>query len=214
MKKNRNVVFQLKLTYKFNNDEKRIDIERLDYLTPNSTEIYVREGDTIYVKDNDYLYINQLIKESTSGIKSYATVSGNVELENGIIKVNNDKSDSSFVSEEALDDIKDVKKEEKKVPETVGTQKKESNNVEAKGFSDLKDFAKNIALYEYKGLYYLVFTNIHIDFTYTNLFYTSISEFSNLISNSLVFKSKLEEHGKVIFKANAIKNGIKYFVNI
>ena len=80
--------------------------------------------------------------------------------------------------------------------------------------SDLKDFAKNIALYEYKGLYYLVFTNIHIDFTYTNLFYTSISEFSNLISNSLVFKSKLEEHGKVIFKANAIKNGIKYFVNI
>ncbi len=102
----------MKLTYKFNNDEKRIDIERLDYLTPNSTEIYVREGDTIYVKDNDYLYINQLIKESTSGIKSYATVSGNVELENGIIKVNNDKSDSSFVSEEALDDIKDVKKEE------------------------------------------------------------------------------------------------------
>lgn len=80
--------------------------------------------------------------------------------------------------------------------------------------SDLKDFAKNIALYEYKDLYYLVFSNINIEFKYTNLFYTSISEFSNLISNSLIFKSKLDEHGKVIFKGNAIKNGIKYFVNI
>ncbi len=80
--------------------------------------------------------------------------------------------------------------------------------------SDLKGFAKNIALYEYKGVYYLVFTNIHIEFPYTNLFYTSISEFSNLISNSLVFKSKLEEHGNVIFKTNAIRYGIKYFVNI
>lgn len=80
--------------------------------------------------------------------------------------------------------------------------------------SDLKNFAKNIALYEYGKFYYLVFSHINIEFTYTNLFYTSISEFSNLISNSLVFKSKLEEHGKVIFKANAIRNGIKYFVNI
>lgn len=80
--------------------------------------------------------------------------------------------------------------------------------------SDLKDFAKNISLYEYKGFYYLVFTGINDKFTYTNLFYTSISEFSNLISSSLIFKSTLIEHGKVIFKTNAIKNGIKYFVNI
>ncbi len=84
----------------------------------------------------------------------------------------------------------------------------------ASKFSDLKDFAKNISLYEYKSLYYLIFSNINKDFKYTNLFYTSISEFSNLVSSSLVFKSKLAEHGKVIFKGNAIKNGIKYFVNI
>lgn len=70
--------------------------------------------------------------------------------------------------------------------------------------SDLKGFAKNIALYEYKNIYYLIFTNINIDFKFTNLFYTSISEFSNLVSNSLFFKSKLDEHGKVIFKTNAI----------
>ncbi len=79
---------------------------------------------------------------------------------------------------------------------------------------DLRGFAKNISLYEYKNIYYLIFTNINIEFTYTNLFYTSISEFSNLISNSLALKSKLIEHGNPIFKTNAIKYGIKYFVNI
>ena len=66
---------------------------------------------------------------------------------------------------------------------------------------DLKSFAKNISLYEYRNFYYLVFTNINIDYKYTNLFYTSISEFSNLISNSIILKSKLVAHGKVIFKA-------------
>lgn len=79
---------------------------------------------------------------------------------------------------------------------------------------DLKGFAKNISLYEYRNFYYLVFTNINIEYKYTNLFYTSISEFSNLISNSSILKSKLIEHGKIIFKTNAIGNGIKYFVNI
>ena len=77
--------------------------------------------------------------------------------------------------------------------------------------SDLKQFAKNISLYEYNNSYYLIFTNINKDFTYTNLFYTTISEFSNLASTSIVYKSKIQEYGKVIFKANAIKNGIKYF---
>ena len=80
--------------------------------------------------------------------------------------------------------------------------------------SDLKGFAKNISLYEYKNFYYLIFTNINIDYKYTNLFYTSISEFSNLISNSVILKSKLIEHGKAIFKSKAISNGIKYFVNV
>lgn len=80
--------------------------------------------------------------------------------------------------------------------------------------SDLKGFAKSISLYEYKNFYYLIFTNINIDYKYTNLFYTSISEFSNLISNSTILKSKLIEHGKSIFKSKAISNGIKYFVNV
>lgn len=102
----------MKLTYKFNNDEKKIDIERLEYLEPENTEVYVREGDTIYVNDGDYVYINQLIKESTSGIKTYATISGTIQIENHILKIHNDKTNSSFVSEEAIAKIDDVKKEE------------------------------------------------------------------------------------------------------
>ena len=77
--------------------------------------------------------------------------------------------------------------------------------------SELKGFAKNISLYEYNSLYYLVFSNINTNFEFLNLFYASISEFAKLVSNSIVYKAKLDEHGKIIFKANALKNGIKYF---
>lgn len=80
--------------------------------------------------------------------------------------------------------------------------------------SDLKGFAKNISLYEYHNFYFLVFSDINSDYIYNNLFYTCISEFSSLVSTSFVFKNKLTEYGKAIFKANAIKNGIKYFVKI
>lgn len=76
---------------------------------------------------------------------------------------------------------------------------------------DLKGFAKNISLYEYNSLYYLIFSNINTNYEFLKLFYASISEFAKLISSSSLYKSKLDEHGKIIFKANAVKNGIKYF---
>lgn len=78
---------------------------------------------------------------------------------------------------------------------------------------DLTGLAKKISLYEYNNTYFLVLSSINQEYTYYKLFHTSISEFSSLVSNSSIFKSKLEEHGKVIFKANAIRNGIKYFDN-
>ena len=102
----------LKLTYKFNNDEKSMEIERLESLEPSIIEVYIREGDTIYVDTGDYVYINQLLKESTSGIKSYATVSGTVERKEEKIIITNDKSNSALVSEEAMESIVDIKKEE------------------------------------------------------------------------------------------------------
>ena len=77
--------------------------------------------------------------------------------------------------------------------------------------SNLKQFAKNISLYEYNNLYYLVFSDIFETYKFSNLFNTTIAEFSSLTSTSLVFKSNLIEHGNVIFKANAISNCMKYF---
>ena len=77
--------------------------------------------------------------------------------------------------------------------------------------ADLKQLAKNISLYEYNNFYYLILSNINKDFAYINLFYASISEFSNLASTSIIYKSKIQEYGKVIFKANAVKNILKYF---
>lgn len=78
---------------------------------------------------------------------------------------------------------------------------------------DLKGLSKNIVLYEYNSLYYLVISNINKNYEYLDFFYASISEFAKFISGSALYKSKLNEHGKVIFKANAIKNGIKFFAN-
>ena len=75
----------------------------------------------------------------------------------------------------------------------------------------LKKFAKSISLYEYEFKYFLVFSKINTDFENVSLFYVSISEFAKLVSNSPSFASKLVEYGKIIFKSNAIENGIKYF---
>jgi len=102
----------MELTYKFNNDEKKIAISKVDYLEPEFIEVYTREGDSVYVNDGEYVYINQLLKESASGIKSYATISGDVEYKDGVIRIINDNTNSAFVSEEALDSIADVKKED------------------------------------------------------------------------------------------------------
>ena len=102
----------MELTYKFNNDEMKIDINKIEYLEPETIEVYAREGDSVYVNDGEYVYINQLLKESANGIKTYATVSGDIDYKDGIIKIINDKTNSAFVSEEALDKIDDAKKED------------------------------------------------------------------------------------------------------
>ena len=102
----------MELTYKFNNDEKKIGLSKIEYLDPEYTEVYTREGDNVYVSDGEYVYINQLLKESANGIKTYATVSGDVSYHDGIIKIINDRTDSAFISEEAVDSLENVKKEE------------------------------------------------------------------------------------------------------
>ena len=76
--------------------------------------------------------------------------------------------------------------------------------------SNLKDFAKNISLYEYNNKYFLAFSQIDKNYKDKYLLTTLISEFACLTSNSSCFISELNEYGKTIFKNNAIQNGIKY----
>lgn len=98
------------MTYKFNNDEKKLSIDQKDYLNPETVEVFVKEGDSIYTDTGDYVYVNQLLVESPTGIKTYSSVAGTVERKQDSLVITNDKSDSAVIAEEAIDSIEDIKK--------------------------------------------------------------------------------------------------------
>ncbi len=76
---------------------------------------------------------------------------------------------------------------------------------------DTHKLAKNIAFYLWNDTYYLVLRNVNTQYEKLNLFYSTLSEFSKLLSCSNSFEAKLLEHGKVIMKKNAIDVGIRFF---
>ncbi len=78
-------------------------------------------------------------------------------------------------------------------------------------FGNFKNLAKKTSLYKYENKYFLTLTDINVDFKNISSFYTIISEFAKLCSNSSIFCSKLSEYGDVIFKTNAIKNASTVF---
>lgn len=73
--------------------------------------------------------------------------------------------------------------------------------------------AQNTALYLWKNTYYLILRDVNKDYKNMNLLYSTLSEFGKLLSFSNSFESKLLEHGEVIMKKNAIRTGIKFFVD-
>ena len=85
------------------------------------------------------------------------------------------------------------------------------NCIKSKNQFDITKLSKHISLYLYNDIYYLVLSNININYNYIKIFYNTISEFSKFVSNSATFKTKLIEHGTSIIKKNAISVGIKYF---
>lgn len=84
-------------------------------------------------------------------------------------------------------------------------------SISSKKYFESKKLSKNIALYLYKNTYYLVLTEININYNYCNLFFSTISEFAKHLSYSESFINKLLEHGELIIKKDAINTGIKYF---
>ena len=70
----------------------------------------------------------------------------------------------------------------------------------------------NSSLFFYKDNIYLTLSGINKNNTYTNKFFTLISEFANLSTCNKIFENILHEHGKYIIKKNPISTTIKYFI--
>lgn len=75
------------------------------------------------------------------------------------------------------------------------------------------NLASSILLYEYKDAYYLSINDINFDYPNLKKLFSCITEFANFVNNSEVFASKLAESGNLVMRHNAIRTGIKHFVN-
>ena len=78
-------------------------------------------------------------------------------------------------------------------------------------FGDLKCLAQNTSLYTLENMYYLVVSNINMNFTNIHVFLATISEFAKAINHPEEFESKLLEYGKPLMKRNAIVRSIEFF---
>lgn len=70
---------------------------------------------------------------------------------------------------------------------------------------------KNCSLYLWKDSYYLIVKNALIQNNNIAFWYTTLCEFSKIISCSHHFMDKILEHGTPIIKKNAIEVGINFF---
>ena len=83
--------------------------------------------------------------------------------------------------------------------------------IQNSSIQNLDKLSKNFALYTYHDQYYLVITNINLQFKDIKSFYYIISEFATFVSHPSLFHKKLSEYGKLIVKKNALKTILKYF---
>ena len=85
-------------------------------------------------------------------------------------------------------------------------------HIEFFSHENLKLICKNSSLYFYNNFYYLLISGINYNYQYLNVFFSVISEFTDRLDTYKNFDSKLLEHGKEIFKQNAISSTIDFFV--
>ena len=76
---------------------------------------------------------------------------------------------------------------------------------------NINTFCKNNSLYLYNNTYYLILENINVSESNFKKFNNYISEFFTYKQFSKNFELKLKEHGKLIFKKNAINKTINIF---
>ena len=85
-------------------------------------------------------------------------------------------------------------------------------HIEFLSHQNLKLICKNTALYFYIDIYYLLLFGVNPNFERLNVFFSIISEFTDRVNCYKNFDAKLVEHGKAIFKKNAISNTLDLFV--
>jgi negative regulator of genetic competence, sporulation and motility len=83
--------------------------------------------------------------------------------------------------------------------------------VDSSAIKNINNSCKSIVLYTYKNYYYLVFSNINVEYKYYNKLFSLITEFSTYVNSSELYACKLRECGQVYIKNNAIKTCLKYF---
>ncbi len=86
------------------------------------------------------------------------------------------------------------------------------NNLSKVENLNIDKLAKKILLYNYQNKFFLIFKDINFKHKYIHKIFNILSEFSRLQNFSANFEYKLNEHGKMYIKNNAILKGIKYFV--
>lgn len=85
-------------------------------------------------------------------------------------------------------------------------------HIEFLSHASLKLICQNTSLYFYNNTYYLLISGINTNYEHLNVFFSVISEFTDRVDNYKNFDAKLIEHGKPIFRKNAISNTINIFV--
>lgn len=75
------------------------------------------------------------------------------------------------------------------------------------------NLARSILLYEYNNVYYLSISDINLEYPNLKKLFSCITEFASSVNHAELFANKLAESGKLIMKHNAIRIGMKHFVN-
>ena len=83
--------------------------------------------------------------------------------------------------------------------------------IETTKLKGLTGFAKNSSLYLYDNTYFLILSDINLDYPDLKGFYASIAEFAKHVNHPESFEYRLVEYGKPIMKRNAINRCTKYF---
>ena len=64
------------LTYKFDNYNKDLIIERKEFFNPKKCVFYVKDGDSIYVENGKEVKVGQLLVKKSNGVEYYSSISG------------------------------------------------------------------------------------------------------------------------------------------